>query len=240
MKLKILLLLASLFLPLSSALAENMAFSSPEKQATLLELFTSEGCSSCPPAEHWMNQLVDDDRLWQSLVPIVFHVDYWDYIGWKDRYASADYSNRQRRYYKEGGVSTVYTPGMVQNGKEWRGWWRSQSIPQTDKSVGVLSAKLADNVLKVHFDASTKSLTLNVAVLGFGLESAVKAGENAGKILHHEFVVLGQKAQISDDNEWQINLPTTKKVHTKRKAIAIWVSPANQQRPIQAAGAWLE
>ena len=69
------------------ASAASLQASSGEKRVTLVELYTSEGCSSCPPAEAWMNQLQDDPRLWREIVPVAFHVDYWDYIGWPDRFA---------------------------------------------------------------------------------------------------------------------------------------------------------
>ncbi|MCK5360690.1 MAG: DUF1223 domain-containing protein, partial [Gammaproteobacteria bacterium] len=76
-----LLLAGSAFI--TTAYAEEKHFSSGEGKVNLVELYTSEGCSSCPPAEKWMNNLKDDPRLWQHFVPLAFHVDYWDYIGWK-------------------------------------------------------------------------------------------------------------------------------------------------------------
>ena len=66
--------------------------------ASLLELYTSEGCSSCPPAEAWLSNLTTDARLWTDVVPVAFHVDYWDYLGWDDVFACADFSERQRDY----------------------------------------------------------------------------------------------------------------------------------------------
>lgn len=234
-------ILASLLtLHMTVTVADNLEFSSPEKQATLLELFTSEGCSSCPPAEHWVNQLIDNEQLWNTIIPVVFHVDYWDYIGWNDRYASPDYSKRQRQYYKERAVSSVYTPGMFQNGKEWRGWWRSKPLPQSQNNVGILSAQLQDQLLKVQFANKTESaLDLNVAILGFGLKTHVQAGENEGKTLEHEFVVLGKSKLASNNGRWSVKLPASLSVPAQRKAIAIWVSKEGQQQPIQAAGAWL-
>src|SRR5437868_3719162 len=71
-------------------------FQSGEDQTVLLELYTSEGCSSCPPAEQWMTQLKNAPGLWKSFVPVAFHVDYWDYLGWKDVLSSPNYSQRQR------------------------------------------------------------------------------------------------------------------------------------------------
>ena len=73
-------------------------FESGETQNSLIELFTSEGCSSCPPAEKWMSALKSRDDLWKKTVPVVFHVDYWDHLGWRDRFAKPEFTSRQQRY----------------------------------------------------------------------------------------------------------------------------------------------
>src|SRR5438477_6911637 len=78
--------------------ADNVVFESGPKKVQLLELFTSEGCSSCPPAEASLAPLVKDSRLWRAFVPIAFHVDYWDRLGWKDPFASSEWTKRQRVY----------------------------------------------------------------------------------------------------------------------------------------------
>src|SRR5688572_1610666 len=93
---------------------------SPAQQVHLLELYTSEGCSSCPPADRWLSDLKDDPGLWKNFVPVAFHVDYWDHLGWKDKFARAAHTSRQRRYADEWGANTVYTPGLVLDGAEWR------------------------------------------------------------------------------------------------------------------------
>ena len=71
-------------------------------QVTLLELYTSQGCSSCPPAERWLNAYIDSDDLWTKTVPVAFHVDYWDYLGWKDSLADSAHGERQRAYARAG------------------------------------------------------------------------------------------------------------------------------------------
>ena len=88
-------------------LAEGVSYRSGVQQTGLLELYTSEGCSSCPPADRWLSSLKDDDGLWQELIPVAFHVDYWDYLGWRDRFAARDFSQRQRRYAAEQSMRTV-------------------------------------------------------------------------------------------------------------------------------------
>lgn len=75
---------------------EALVFTSAPARVTLLELYSSEGCSSCPLADAWVNSLQAGPGLWTQLVPVVFHVDYWDYIGWKDRFATPAFTDRQR------------------------------------------------------------------------------------------------------------------------------------------------
>ena len=89
-----LLLFASAILSCSTATAGQLVLNSGVEQVTLLELYTSQGCSSCPPAERWLNAYVDSDALWEKTVPMVFHVDYWDYLGWKDTLADSTHAER--------------------------------------------------------------------------------------------------------------------------------------------------
>src|SRR6478609_8524746 len=90
-------------------------------QTTLLELYSSEGCSSCPPAEAWMASLRDAPGLWRDFVPVVFHVAYWDRLGWRDRFASEQFTQRQYAYAARWRSDSVYTPEFVANGEQWRG-----------------------------------------------------------------------------------------------------------------------
>src|SRR5215467_12960255 len=78
--------------------AERIKFQSGTNRAALVELYTSEGCSSCPPAEEWLSQLKIDPRLWMDFVPVAFHVDYWVYLGWRDPFGTGSFSERQRAY----------------------------------------------------------------------------------------------------------------------------------------------
>src|SRR5262245_15218825 len=99
-----------------------VTFQSPDRQTALLELYTSEGCSSCPSAETWLSRLKDSPGLWKDYVPVALHVDYWDYLGWRDRWGSKAFSDRQRTYAQLWQSDSIYTPGFVLNGKEWRAW----------------------------------------------------------------------------------------------------------------------
>src|SRR3954471_14035949 len=104
-------------LPLSSS-AEEIVFESKPAQTHLIELFTSEGCSSCPPAEAWLSKLKSDPGLWKAFVPLAFHVDYWDRLGWRDPFASKEWTARQYRYAANWKGESVYTPGFVLDGVE--------------------------------------------------------------------------------------------------------------------------
>lgn len=220
-------------------LASALELDSGKQQVTLLELFTSQGCSSCPPAESWLNAFTEDDRLWKEIIPLAFHVDYWDYLGWKDPYAMPQFSSRQRLYRQHGKVRAVYTPGFVVNGREWKGWFSRDGLPERVESPGKLVAKINGNEVTASFLPVAKPMVLNIAILGFGIRQPVAAGENAGKTLPQEFVVLGHSSHPSDASEWQVRLPSLKVNHTDRLAVALWVTTHDELRPIQATGGWL-
>jgi len=92
---------------------EPLAFQSSGNKTALLELFTSEGCSSCPPAETWLSGLKSAPGLWKEFVPVSFHVDYWDHLGWKDAWGTKAFSDRQRAYARNWQTDSIYTPGFV-------------------------------------------------------------------------------------------------------------------------------
>jgi hypothetical protein len=146
--------------------AGNLVLNSGTKQVTLLELYTSQGCSSCPPAERWLNEYIDDDELWTNIVPAAFHVDYWDYIGWKDTFATLEHGERQRDYARAGKARTVYTPGLFTNGREWRGWTLRVKPRASDREPGNLSVVIADRRLVATFADTAAPLQLQVALLG--------------------------------------------------------------------------
>ena len=224
----------------SSALELN----SGTKQTTLIELYTSEGCSSCPPADRWLSGLTDEEQLWKEIVPIALHVDYWDYIGWKDPFARHEYSQRQRRYASEFDEATVYTPGVRANGREWRRWWSNRlSAVQSETEIGNLGFNLdAESRFTADFSPENQSnakLILNIAVLGMGLQSEVSRGENRGRLLNHDFVVLGlHKVAPQSPGSWSGTLPAPAK-KADRYAIAAWVSEGRSQIPLQAVGGYL-
>ena len=240
-------LLAALLAASGAAPAGTLALESTPERVSLLELYTSEGCSSCPPADRWLSDLKDDPRLWQAVVPVGFHVDYWDYIGWPDRFASHRYSQRQKSYARSGHVGSVYTPGFVLAGEEWRSWFSSPVLKvKAGEAVGRLSLELDQNQVSALFDPAklpTRPLELHIVVLGFDLETEIKAGENHGKTLRHDFVVLGHTRVAMRRQEEAMSAQTAMpqpRFDSSRKAIAAWVSAVDDPYPIQAVGGWLD
>lgn len=220
--------------------ADILQMDSGEKQVQLIELYTSQGCSSCPPAERWLNDFSKSDNLWRKVVPLAFHVDYWDYLGWKDRYASSEYSSRQRLQHLSGAVRSVYTPGFVVDGREWKGWFSRRSLPAGQESSGRLTATLNGNNLTTSYHSEQQSeLILNVVLLGFDIQSKITAGENHGRTLPHEFVVLNHQQHLSDNGNWWSVLPENPFPEVKRLALALWVTSKSNLRPLQATGSWL-
>ncbi len=234
--------LISLILP--PAMAESLhSFST---RVSLLELYTSEGCSSCPPADRWMSTLKKDPRLWKQIIPVAFHVDYWDYIGWKDRFASPIYGQRQRDYANNNMLRTVYTPGFVLDGEEWRRWFGVRKLALEEPStVGSLNLEINGATAEAKFTPTKQqpeNLELHVALLGFDLSSAVKAGENRGRQLEHDFIVLGYEriTLTRNDDTYQSRFTMPKpRVTAPRTALAAWVTRDDHPRPIQAVGGWL-
>ena len=231
-------LLALALLQPCSAMAGQLEFNSGTRQVTLLELYTSQGCSSCPPAERWLNEYADDEDLWSDIVPLAFHVDYWDYIGWKDKYASHENGERQRNYARAGRARTVYTPGMFANGREWRGWTLRMNPRASGKEPGNLSVTVADNQVTARFAAAGGPYELHVALLGFDIETKVERGENRNSTLHQEFVVLAHEAHTSTSGDWNVPVPRGE-LPADRYGIAAWISAPDNPTPVQATGGWL-
>ncbi len=227
--------------------SQELTLNSGERQIQLIELYTSEGCSSCPPADRWLSRLKTHDRLWKDFVPVAFHVGYWDYIGWKDRFAKHEYAQRQRRYAAEFNESTVYTPGVRLAGQEWRNWFRAGSeIPEAPAKAlpGNLSLNISQGgSFKASFSndlgSEFNSAQLTVAILGQDLNTQVERGENRGRSLDHDFVVLANttlSSQIKGQEfTWAGTLPSPS-VKAGEYAVAAWVSVGGSQKPIQVLG----
>ncbi|MEZ8141821.1 hypothetical protein A1OK_19515 [Enterovibrio norvegicus FF-454] len=235
MRIALLLLLSVSMGTTLPALAQS--FENSGSPATVVELFTSEGCSSCPSAEAVLNQLKESDGLWTQVIPMAFHVDYWNDIGWPDRFSKPDFSQRQRQKVSQSSASGVYTPGWFINDQEWRGFFARQSVPYANgPAASVLKASVNGNTLRVDY-AGNERLNANFALLAMGLTTEVKRGENRGKTLEHEFVVVDFDAKAGQ-RHWQFVLDEDT-IETP-SAIAVWLTPQGGGDPIQTVAGWLE
>jgi hypothetical protein len=176
----------------------------------VVELFTSEGCSSCPPADELLAKFVASSRAKDGpdsarrVYALAFHVDYWDGLGWRDRFSDAAFSERQRHYANAANSDRIYTPQMIVNGTtEFVG----SDAAAAKRAVAAAQARPADvavkltatvsnprNAVAVEYDLDDVSrlpegAVLNVALVERGLETAVKNGENGGRTLKHDNVV---------------------------------------------------
>ncbi len=198
------LLLAVLALSLSTAQGMQCSAQSPRTTTALVELYTSEGCDSCPPADRWLSSLGSRGYAPDRVVPIALHVDYWDYIGWKDPYARQAFSARQRRMAQLARAAMVYTPQVLLQGRDFRSWG-TVAFEQAVAKINAQPAKarislLLDTRQKNAFEVeATAELENAVAPAGMALYlgayenklvSEVKAGENRGRTLPHDYVVL--------------------------------------------------
>jgi hypothetical protein len=225
-----------LFLCLAvSGRAADLVFQSAPEKTHLIELFTSQGCSSCPPAESWLSKLKNEPRLWKDFVPIAFHVDYWDRLGWRDPFAAKEWTARQYQYSANWKSESVYTPGFVLDGREWQG----RTVPaSSSEKPGVLKLSILNEKISAAFapsDHGTKDVDLHLALLGFDLNTNVRAGENSGRNLREDFVVLW----LADGKFSNGNAEIEFKNDPRAGAIAAWITAPNQLEPIQALGGWL-
>src|SRR3954463_12916141 len=145
----LLAVLAALFAAVAHG--EKCTARSGDKTAALVELYTSEGCDSCPPADRWLSALGASYRP-ELLVPLALHVDYWDYIGWKDPYARREFSQRQRRLSQLQRVALVYTPQVVLQGADFRAW----GGPEFDRAVQRINGRPASAHLSLAITGRTE------------------------------------------------------------------------------------
>jgi hypothetical protein len=166
----------------------------------LVELYTSEGCDSCPPAERWLSSRFGAAATGTQPIALAFHVDYWDRLGWVDRFAHADYTARQYAMMRANAATFVYTPQVLLQGHDFAGWRAEDAKPIDDAARPKAGATIALDVtpgerdVVVHADArladrGRTDAELFVAYADSGLVSDIKAGENRGLRMSHDHVV---------------------------------------------------
>ena len=205
---------------------------SPQHRVALLELYTSEGCSSCPPADRFLSELKTAGISDQQLIPMAFHVTYWDFIGWKDRFAKKQFDQRQRERASKNKQDTVYTPQFVFSGEDYRGFVSfsadlNQLVKQRARVDLELSADKQRDKLQLHLKSDIsrsklKKVGFYFVLIENNLSSDVRDGENEGVKLQHDYVVrkiLGPYFQLENTQSIEL-LPEWKKQDLSIVAIA--------------------
>jgi hypothetical protein len=185
-----------------AAQAACSAYTGPHTTA-LVELYTSEGCDTCPPADHWLSSLLSRGFRPDQVVPLALHVDYWDYIGWKDPFGKSEFSARQRRLAALRRPAIIYTPQVLLQGRDFRRWASDDFTEEVSRInaraararialaiKGVEPQAIRADLSAMLFDpAEQKSAAVYLAAYENRLASEVRAGENKGRRLEHDFVV---------------------------------------------------
>ncbi len=207
----------------------------------VVELFTSEGCSNCPPADDLLGEIVTDaQKRQQRVYCLSFHVDYWNHLGWRDPYSDAAFSRRQQGYAKVFKSDQVYTPQMVVNGStEFVGSDRARARKHIDTALKQPARarvkvnqeeKKAPNALVIGYEVSQapRGSILNVAVVERGLASQVKRGENGGRTLRHQNVVRAfQTIRLGDTEKGTVQLQLPADLVSKNSSVIAYVQDSD-------------
>lgn len=180
---------AALAAPTGAAAATCSARSGATVPA-VIELYTSEGCNSCPPADRWLSGLKERD----GVVALAFHVDYWDSLGWKDRFAQPQFTQRQNATQHTSGARFAYTPQVILDGRDAPNWSSLPSGVLQRKNVSTVGLTLTRDGTELALEVAPGAgapakLSGYVAVVDDGLQTHVGAGENRGETLHQDGVV---------------------------------------------------
>ncbi len=212
---------------------------SSTNRVALLELYTSEGCSSCPPADRFLSRLKNSGISSEQLIPMALHVTYWDYIGWKDPFAKKQYDQRQRDLAHKNAKDTVYTPQFILVGDDYRRYStfsedirqlvsKKSTVDLTLSAQGLIESKQNEKiVLSLRSDISrskVKEVSFYFVITENNLSSNVNSGENEGEKLHHDYVVRQLSApyfQSQPDNEQVIEHIITLQPEWKKQDLSI-------------------
>jgi len=210
--------------------AASCSVNSGARPPAIVELYTSEGCSSCPPADRWLSALKGRPEV----LALAFHVNYWDRLGWPDRFANAATTERQHRLQRASGAPYVYTPQVLLNGRDLR-HWRTATLSRP--SASPLTLTLVREGARVQASIAgpaSQALAGYWVVLEDGHVSRVKAGENAGETLTHDHVVTLYRpvaAWRGDAQGLSIELPP---VGSAARRVAFVVTDGAGTTPLQA------
>lgn len=245
------LLCAALLLPVAATAAQCAAVSG-ERRVPLLELYTSEGCDSCPPADRWLSALPARGYGSDHVVALAFHVDYWNYLGWVDPFARKHYSERQHQVASRNQARVVYTPQFTLNGRDYR-----RGIVRDDfgEQLAALGRRKPQASLQLTVNQAADIMTVNgtavitdagerpaaqtwLALYENNLATEVTAGENRGKRLAHDFVVHDIAGPFPADAQGRVALDHRFVIDVRWKnrdlAVAAFVQNARSGDVLQA------
>jgi len=238
-------------IPLNTDATECRVASGPQT-VPLIELYTSEGCSSCPPADQWLSSLLRAPAVGQYS-SLAWHIDYWDSLGWKDRFAQPQFAARQRALAAAASARVVYTPQVFISGRDFRGWSSPNQVQALLAKINSLPAQAELQLSMQRVSAQALQLTVSirplvqsplvyyVALKENNLESQVSAGENRNAALHHDAVVrqwLGPFRLMPKGvttAQHKINLQRDWK--TSDLSVVVWVQRQENAEVIQSLSA---
>ncbi len=222
----------------------------------VLELYTSEGCNSCPPADRWLSALPGRGVSADRAVLLAFHVDYWNYLGWTDRFSKPAFSARQARVAARTSRGVVYTPQLVLDGGTMRTGRGTQHVEERLRAINAgpaqatigLDLQSGGGALRVTADVRLTDVTERddadtwIALYERGLSSRVTAGENAGTVLDHDFVVRELAGPFHFGADGRSRIEQAFAPHTElnpdRTGLAVFVQRRSDGGTLQAVSSY--
>ncbi len=217
--------------------------------SVVLELFTSQGCSSCPPADRLLTALGTEGFAGGTVIPLAWHVDYWNRLGWSDPFSSAQWSARQREYARVMRSSQVYTPQLILNGQTQlvgsseravRAEIARQLGRESRGFVSIRSVKPSAAVVHVELEAradpshNSGMVKLNVVLFENGITTAVRRGENSGRALRNDHIVRWASEPLALQTK-SIRIPADPEWHPQHLGVAAFIQDSRTLEIFAAA-----
>nr|WP_311528952.1 DUF1223 domain-containing protein [uncultured Ralstonia sp.] len=251
-----LLALANASLPVQAADCTALHVQSPPHTVAVVELYTSEGCNSCPPADRWLSRTSADP---QRSILLALHVDYWDSLGWKDSFGRAAFSARQRALGDATNAPTIYTPEVFVSGRELRRWadradfaraieTRNAQPAMADIALDVTATSTQHTTLQTRARFTLRPSAANgtsptvawIALTQNNLVSHPSGGENGGVELRHDHVVrewIGPIRLTGASTQWQGDIPLPANARPTDVSLAAFIERPRDAEILQAVSA---
>lgn len=227
----------------NSSSQKNTTINKAENGFAVVELFTSEGCSSCPPADNAVAKLLKEHD--NNVYVLGYHVDYWDNLGWKDAFSNAAYTKRQRDYATIFKLGSVYTPQVIINGEEQfvgsdekkLNASVNKDLQQASQQILSLTAKANNNAINIDYKTNSINNNLNIALVQLSAETQVQRGENHGATLHHVNIVRDLRTIYLKNNSGNIAINLPEGLSAKDCEVIAFIQNTNNLKVITAAKA---